>query len=268
MIEIIAEVGITHGGSVDMAMNMAELVKDAGGKTVKYQTFNPEKLIYKNDPSYVTLCELALSHTHFKALARFCEEIEIEFLSTPGDLDSLRFLVEECGVRRLKIGSDDLTYKPLMESAAKSGLPLIISTGMATLREVDLAIPPVMNDITLLHCVSAYPCVDHNVNLRAMQELKTLGFRVGYSDHTPHYDACLMAAAMGASIIEKHVRPFGWQGPDACVSIECDDLHQLIQKVAKIEIMLGHGKKIPCPAEVANIPIFRKDETGFRGMTA
>src|SRR5262249_37287578 len=151
-----------------------------------------------------------------------CTAVDIEFCSTPGDVECLDFLVRECGMRRVKIGSDDLTNEPLMLAALTAELPLIVSTGMATLDEIK----PIFylsglvdrRRITLLHCISLYPCPLGLANLRAMDALRIFGCLVGYSDHTIGTDACVLASALGASVIEKHFSFAGYRGVDWEVS--------------------------------------------------
>jgi N,N'-diacetyllegionaminate synthase len=267
-VQIIAEAGVTHGGSLKAAAKLADIALQAGATAVKFQTFDPTALLRENDPSMPLLASLALPRKDFVALALYCDHIGIEFLSTPGDVDSLHFLVEECGVRRIKIGSDDLTFEPLVQSAYKTGLPVILSTGMATLDEVRKALPKTpVQDLTILHCVSQYPCPVTEINLKAMDTLaETFGWPVGYSDHTDHMAACFAAVAKGATIIEKHFCPDGYKGPDDCVSINPDGLHELVVGVRTIEAMLGNGIKAPTKEELKSIPILRKDKQGFRGL--
>jgi sialic acid synthase SpsE len=267
-VEVLAEAGIAHGGSPRTARMLADAAKEAGAGVVKFQTFNPDALLRDTDPDKPLLASLALPQKDFIALALYCEHIGLEFLSTPGDLDSLRFLVEECGVRRLKIGSDDLTFEPLRDSAYKTGLPVILSTGMATIAEVRSALPKVPGvDLTILHCVSLYPCQPADINLKAMDTLaKTFGFPVGYSDHTDHIAACIAAAARGATIIEKHFCLDGYIGPDKEVSINPQGLEDLIIAVKTIEVMLGDGIKAPTTDELAAIPRLRKGPSGYRGL--
>lgn len=266
MIEIIAEAGITHGGSVRTARMLVDAAKESGIKAIKFQTFQPDKLLREHDPSKPLLASLALPRKDFIALAIYCQHIGIEFISTPGDPDSLRFLVEECGVKRIKVGSDDLTYGPLLHSAYKAGLPVILSTGMATLAEVRSALPRNPGvDLTLLHCVSQYPCPVEDINLKAMDTLsKAFGWPVGYSDHTDNIAACFVAAARGAAVIEKHFCLEGYDGPDACVSVTPKGLEELVLGVKAVETMLGSGVKAPTKAELDNLDLFRKDEEGFR----
>lgn len=268
MIQVIAEAGISHGGNLRVARHLADAAKAAGADAVKYQTYNPDALFRDNHPDKPLLASLALPQKDFVALALYCEHIGIEFLSTPGDLESLRFLVEECNVARLKIGSDDLTYEPLRESAYKSGLPVILSTGMATIAEVRGALPRVPGvDLTILHCVSLYPCQPADINLKAMDTLaEEFGWPVGYSDHTDHIAACFFAAARGATVIEKHFCLDGYHGPDEVVSVNPKGLEELVLGIRTLEVMLGDGIKAPTKDELAAIPQLRKGEGGYRGL--
>lgn len=264
-IEIIAEAGVNHSGNVNTALKMIDAAKAAGADTIKFQTYCPEEAINPNHRDFSFLKSLALTQIDFIKLKRHCDEVGIEFLSTPGDVPSLKFLVEEVGVRRIKIGSDDLTYRPLIKAAADTGLPLIISTGMADIYEVSAAIAPIKYDqFTLLHCVSAYPCSIQDANLRAMKTLSLLvhGRPVGYSDHCQGILACIAAASLGAVIIEKHFELAGSKGPDTDVSVSQWILAKMITRIREVELLLGTGVKVPCEAEMAMIPLVRKREDG------
>lgn len=261
---IIAEAGITHGGSLDIAKHLVAQAVQAQADVVKFQTFLPDKLFRKEDPFYKTACEIALNRNDTYLLSKFCEGMRIEFLSTPGDLDSLKFLVEECGVKRIKIGSDDLTNKSLVEAAFNTGLPVILSTGMAKMEEIDNALHDYTNDLTLLHCVSLYPCPLNKANLNAIQTLKWFTYPVGYSDHCEGFIASELAVGMGATVIEKHFRPFKYNGLDSNVSLNPFELERFVKNIREVESMLGTGDKKPCEEEMKNIKLFRKDEEGYR----
>lgn len=274
---VILEAGINHGGSLRTAQFMAYDAKAAGANIVKFQTYDTSKLLRLNDPSYKTLQALELSRADWVALAKYCGDIKIEFLTTPGDLDSLKFAVEELGVKRIKIGSDDLTNKPLIEAAYKTGLPLIISTGMATTAEITDAIYDI-NNFSLMHCVSLYPCLPEQANLRSIKYLEhTFSCPVGYSDHTAKAKVVLAAVAAGASMIEVHFMLDGstpWDSKgikredpiDAPVSFKIGQLHHLIYDIREMELILGvYGKK-PVGLELAQAPQLRKGPDGFRGI--
>lgn len=262
-VQIIAEAGITHCGDMTTALKLADSARAAGADCVKYQTYLPHLLLHENDPSKPLLEKLALSFDQFKILAIHCQTIGIEFLSTPGDIESLRFLVEECGVKRLKIGSDDLTYKPIRDSAYASGLPVILSTGMATIQEIQDALPRQPVELTLLHCVSEYPCPPEHANLRAMNELLRFGWPVGYSDHTGSAWICGLAVASGATMIEAHFCPSRYEGPDHEVS---HDIHTLVNYIRDTEAVLGSGKKAPTDKEIEFQKYVRKQGDGLRGF--
>lgn len=264
-IEVIAEAGVGHSGSVDVALKMIDAAKVAGATVIKFQTYCPEESINPQHKDFSFLKSLALTHIDFLKLARHCAEVGIEFLSTPGDLTSLKFLTEECGVKRIKIGSDDLTYDPLLEAAFDTELPIILSTGMATIDDIHDALEVLNRDgnLTLLHCVSAYPCSFEDANLSAISTLKTEFFdEVGYSDHCQGILACVAAAALGAVMIEKHFELREHKGPDHEVSVNEFLLAKMIVRIREVELMLGTGIKEPCEAEKAMIPLVRKCEDG------
>lgn len=270
-VTVIAEAGVGHSGSVDVALKMVDAAKHAGADIVKFQSFIPLLSINLKHPQFQLLESLALRPIDFIRLAKHCADIGIEFLSTPGELQSLKMLVEEVGVKRIKIGSDDLTYIPLLNAARDAGLPVILSTGMATLDEIDMAISnirPSFNvwpDLTLLQCTSCYPCKFEDVNLKAMLSMEE-EFRlpVGYSDHTQRGLACVAAVAMGACMVEKHFELGGCPGPDSDVSTSQHGLATLVAQIREVEKMLGTGVKEPCEAEKANIPKFRKGPDGLK----
>ncbi len=271
MIEVCAEAGVNHNGNLDIAMKMVEAAAEAGADIVKFQTFSPDRLFHHHDPNYVTFGAFALKQKDFVKLAKYAEELNIEFMSTPGDVDSLDFLVQEVGVRRIKIGSDDLTYNPLVEAALATGLPVILSTGMATMKEIERAIRWYdRSQLTLLHCVSIYPCPFEKANLRAMEALyKEFSCKIGYSDHVNGTLACVAAAALGACMIEKHFMLFEYMdlSPDKNVSIDEHVLEHMIVDIRQIDHMLGDVAKAPCTEERENAIRWRKAEDGLRPVT-
>jgi N,N'-diacetyllegionaminate synthase len=278
MIEIICEAGLEHCGSPGLAYRLIDAAKQAGADVVKFQTFDVDKLLRHDDRERWVLRQFELPKKEFIALSRFAEGLGIEFMSTPGDLDSLKFLVEEVGVKRIKIGSDDLTYRPMLEAAAETILPVILSTGMANMNEINIAVatlragargimastPPV----TLLHCVSSYPTKPQDANLLAMGELsRCFSLPTGYSDHTQGSVASIAAAALGAIMIEKHLTISDhYMGPDRAVALDPGEFKDMVAAIRDVEQMLGSGKKEPCQAERDNIVKFRKDRDGFRGL--
>jgi len=267
---IIAEAGVSHNGSVDEALRMCDAAKESGATIVKFQTYLPEIAIDKNSKDYDLLSSLALSFDDFLKIAKHCEDIGIEFCSTPDDLHSLKFLVDECGVKRIKIGSGSLTYKPLLEAAAITKLPMILSTGMATETEIEEAIRVIHPyaapiDLTLLHCVSLYPCPIELANLKVITTMKdNFFFNIGYSDHTLSVVAIPCAAvALGATVIEKHftLNRFA-KGPDHWMSLDQYQFSEMVREIRETEKALGDGTKIISEKEVAMIPRVRKSEDG------
>jgi len=237
---------------------------------------------------------LELPESAYRELLQHCGERGIEFLSSPFDLTSLNFLVS-IGVNRIKLGSGELTNAPMLLAAAQTSLPLILSTGMSTLEEVEIALgvlafsysrspePPsravfrtawrdasarelVVERLSLLHCTTEYPTPSEQVNLRAMRTLQsTFGVACGYSDHTEGYLASLAAVALGASIIEKHVTlDRSLPGPDHKASLELANLRELVNGVREIEAALGDGVKAPMLAEMPNISVARKSLVAAR----
>jgi sialic acid synthase SpsE len=252
-VAIVAECCLNHGGSLRTALTMADAAKECGADIAKFQTFDPGHIPITH-PARDAIIAARLVPSETIAVAKHCERSGIEFLSTPGDIASLRFLVEECGVKRIKIGSDDMLNWPLLEAAARTGLPLIVSTGMASWDDVRSAWRPICtSDITWMQCTSIYPCPPHLVNLRAMDELRGVASpmcHVGYSDHTTGTTACVAAAALGASIIEKHFMLA--ETPDcldAAVSVRPRAFKRMVEKIREVELMLGDGRKVHRPEE-------------------
>jgi len=243
-VQVILEAGLNHNGSLETAIKMVDAANKAGADVIKFQTYTCEKLLQPGHPDWDALKELELSREDFVKIAQYCGEIGIEFMSTPGDLDSLDFLVNDLKVKRIKIGSDDLFYKPLLYKAISSGRPVIVSTGMASLTDIGKALPTnFYGKVTLLHCVSLYPCPPEKANLNAMRKLKWFGCPVGYSDHVPGIQAAVAAATLGACIIEKHVMLSNdSQCIDAAVSVTFKQAHDMIKQIRLIESMMGDGE--------------------------
>lgn len=263
-VEIIAEVGLNHNNHLPTAMRLAAVAKQAGANIMKTQTYVPEKSISAASPDFKMLKRLAMSFRDTLVLARQCETIGIEFMSTPDDLDSLKFLVQECGVKRIKLGSGSMLYQPLVEVALATGLPLIVSTGGATLDEVRMV--GCADRLTLMHCVSLYPCPVHEANLRAILTLRKWNKRVGWSDHTPSIRTVpAIAVAYGACMIEKHLTlDRQSDGPDHHFSLEPNQFTSMVHTIRDAEAALGDGEKKPSPAEAAVIARVRKDANGFQ----
>lgn len=310
-IVVIAEAGVNHNGSLERALQLVDAAAGAGADAVKFQTFVPEALVSRHaakaayqrqhtaaDESQLDMLRtLALDHAAHHTLRGHCQRRGIEFLSSPFDGASARFLIDEMDLRILKLGSGEITNGPLLLQLARSGKPLILSTGMATLPEVEQALAvlafgyaepiagpgaadlryradtvrhTLQGKVTLLHCTTEYPCPFADVNLRAMDTLRdAFGLPVGYSDHTPGIAVSLAAAARGARVIEKHFTlDRRLPGPDHQASLEADELRQLVNAIRQIEAALGHGRKEPAASELKNRPIARKALVAARPIRA
>lgn len=299
---VIAEAGVNHNGALARAHQLVDAAADAGADAVKFQTFKAERLAsaaakkaaYQEretgagQSQLEMLRALELSPAAHVDLIQHCADRRIEFLSSPFDEESLALLVK-LGVKRLKLGSGELTNAPILLAAARSGLPVLLSTGMATLAEVKHALGALsfgqlhptgtpgraafeaawasdagrewaQSNITVLHCTTEYPSPVEEANLLAMLTMRDqFGVAVGYSDHTVGHSTCLAAVAMGATVIEKHLTlDRGLPGPDHQASIEPDDLKRLVDSIRAVEAALGTGIKAPVPSEIANIAIARK----------
>lgn len=275
MVTFIAEAGLNHNGSVDAALKMVDAAKRAEADIVKFQTYVPEKLMRANDPDYDLLSSLALQRHEFIAVAKHCEASGIEFMTTPGDYDSLKFAVEELGVKRIKLGSDDLTNRPLQNAVRATGLPKIQSTGMGDLLEVLAAVETLGHEkLTLLHTVSCYPTHLHQANLKAITTMKDFltlweygGVPIGYSDHTARTWVIQGAVILGAEMIEAHFMLMDGAPPvDAAVSFTPLHLTTLVKAVRQAEVARGDGTKAPNTQEKVLMKKVRKAADGFRGV--
>ena len=274
---IIAEAGVNHNGNLDLALKMVDEAKRAGADIVKFQTAIPEKVISKyadkaeyqkkttgNEESQLEMCKrIHLKLSDYDIIKKYCEEVGIEFLSTPFDLESIDYL-EKLGMRLWKIPSGEITNLPYLIKIAKTGKPVIMSTGMAELKEVEEAVNVLKEngagEITLLHCTTEYPAPFESVNLRAMNTLREkFGTEVGYSDHTVGFEAAVAAAVLGASVVEKHFTlNHNMEGPDHKASLEPEEFEVMVNNIRLIEKALGDGVKQPAEAEKKNIAIARK----------
>ena len=275
---VIAEAGVNHNGSLEEAKKLALCAKNAGVDYIKYQTFiaselvceNAKKADYQNnnDKSSKTQLEmlekLNLTFDEFIELRKYCKEIDIKFMTTAFDLKSLDFIVNELKVDTLKIPSGEITNYPYLVACAKTGLPIIMSTGMCDLNEISESVNVLKEngckELSLLHCTTEYPAPLESVNLLAMQTLKKeFGVNVGYSDHTKGVDVPCYAVAMGATVIEKHfTTDKNLPGPDHKASLEPNELKEMVDKIREIEIILGDGSKKPQDAESKNKAVARK----------
>lgn len=273
---IIAEAGVNHNGSFELACRLADAAKDAGADCVKYQTFKSENLVSKNaqkaeyqkkttgDSSQQDMLKkLELSFDSFVKLKEYCDKIGICFLSTPFDFDSIDFL-NSLNMPFWKIPSGEVTNYPYLVALAKTGKPVVMSTGMCEMSEISDAIKVLKDngtkDIKLLHCNTEYPTPFEDVNLTAMDTMrKAFNVEVGYSDHTKGIEVPIAAVALGATIIEKHFTlDRNMEGPDHTASLEPDELKQMVNSIRNIEKAIGTGQKEPSASEKKNIAIARK----------
>lgn len=284
-IYIIAEAGVNHNGSFALACRLVEEAKNAGADCIKFQTFKAEKLVSHSakkaeyqkkttgDSSQQDMLkQLELSFEEFVKLKDYCDEVGIAFLSTPFDFDSLAFL-NTMDMPFWKIPSGEVTNYPYLEALAKTGKPIVMSTGMCTMEEIGEAVAVLKahgaRDIKLLHCNTEYPTPFEDVNLRAMAHIeREFGVEVGYSDHTKGIEVPIAAAAMGAAIIEKHFTlDKNMEGPDHKASLEPAELAQMVSAIRNIEMALGDGVKRPSKSEEKNKPIARKSIVAQKAIT-
>lgn len=292
---IIAEAGVNHNGSLIEAKRLVDAAKYAGVDIVKFQTFKAANLVTKSaakagyqiretgshESQFEMLKKLELSFEEFLELADYCNKQNIEFLSTAFDEECMEFLVKRAGIKRIKIPSGELTNGPLIASAARTGLPMIISTGMATLSEVEEALDVISwarngsegkhlgsfrkkgahnLDLTVLHCTTEYPAPLEELNLRSLSKLSRLfDLPVGYSDHSEGILAPVTSVAMGASVIEKHFTlSRDLAGPDHKASLEPSELDEMVRQIRLVETMMGSDFKEPSIRELENAKVARK----------
>ena len=284
---VIAEAGVNHNGELSKAFELIDVAARAGADAVKFQTFIAEKTIsaHAAKAEYQKLStgaeesqlemvrRLEISFDDFRKLKTHCDERGITFLSTPFDFESVDFL-HSLGVPAFKISSGDLTNHPLLRRVAAKGAPVIVSTGMGDLAEVEEAISVIRaegNDqIVLLQCVTNYPADPSDVNLRAMQTMaKTFDVPVGYSDHTLGIEVALAATALGACVIEKHFTlDRTLPGPDHQASMEPHELEALVVGIRKVEAALGSGLKTAAASEMGNASVARRSLVAARDIKA
>lgn len=283
---IIAEAGVNHNGNLDLACRLVDAAKAAGADCIKFQTFRAQNLVSRNagkadyqkdttgDGSQADmLTKLELSYDAFSRLKQYCEEVGITFLSTPFDLESAAFL-DQLGVPFWKIPSGEVTNLPYLEALAKTGRPVVMSTGMCEMDEIEAALRVLRehetSDIRLLHCNTEYPTPFADVNLRAMETMRNaFGVEVGYSDHTKGIEVPIAAAALGATIIEKHFTlDRNMDGPDHKASLEPEELAAMVSAIRNIEQALGSGEKTASPSERKNIAVARKSIVAKRSIKA
>jgi N,N'-diacetyllegionaminate synthase len=274
---IIAEAGVNHNGSLDLALRLVDAAKASGADAVKFQTFRADMLATRSahkapyqerttsnaESQFEMLQRLELDAAAHKRLIDHCHQIGIQFLSSPFDKQSADLLAT-MEVPMYKVPSGELTNLPFLQHLACKGRPLIVSTGMSTLGEVEEAVQVLQaaggSHLTLLHCVTEYPAPYAEVNLRAMQTLKSaFGLPVGYSDHTTGIEVAIAAVALGAEVIEKHFTlDRSLPGPDHAASLEPIELQRMVTAIRHVEAALGNGIKAPAPCELPNISVARK----------
>ena len=278
---IIAEAGVNHNGSIDLAKKLIDAAVYAGVDFVKFQTFKSESLVSKsakkavyqientNDTSesqLQMLKKLELSREQHYEIVSYCKEKNISFFSTAFDIESLEFL-KELGLSIVKIPSGEITNLPYLRKAAELFSEIIISTGMSTMNDIELAINVFLkaghkkDNISILHCNTEYPTQMKDVNLLAMKTIqKRFNTKVGYSDHTLGSEVPIAAVALGAQIIEKHFTlDRSLPGPDQLASLEPNELKFMVDSIRNIELAIsGSGEKLPSNSERKNIEIARK----------
>lgn len=299
---VIAEAGVNHNGSLELALKLVEEASRAGANAVKFQSFRADKIVVPDarkaeyqhaagveESQYDMLKKLELSYEQHVEIIKCCKALNIEFLSTPFDLDSLNLLANDCNLPLIKLPSGEITNGPLLLEAARSGVDIILSTGMSTLGEIEEALAVLAfgflhpetipsddlllqayasmegqallrGHVSLLHCTTEYPCPYDEVNLNVMDTLReAFGLRVGYSDHTEGIAVPVAAVAKGAVIIEKHFTlDRSLPGPDHKASLEPEELKQMIVSIRQIEQAMGIYRKFPTRSEMKNRSVVRK----------
>ncbi len=285
---IIAEAGVNHNGDPALAKQLIDAAADAGADAVKFQTFRADELAAPDAPKAAyqrersdagesqleMLRRLELSRAEFAGLAAHAAARGIAFLSTAFDPESLAMLVS-LDVSRIKIPSGEITNPFLLRAAARYRLPILLSTGMSTLEEVGEALALLEREqagpVTLLHCTTAYPAPFAEVNLNALKTLRRAfpGVAVGYSDHTPGIAVAVAAAALGATVLEKHLTlDRRLPGVDQAASLEPAELAELVRSVRQVEAALGDGRKEPAAGERANRAVARRSIVASRAIAA
>ncbi len=282
---IIAEAGDNHNGSFENAIKLVDKAAEAGADCVKFQTFVTEEVISryaemaeyqkqntgKEESQFDMVKRLELSFEQFRQIQEYCRKRGILFLSTPFDIPSITFL-NEIGVPFFKVPSGEITNYPYLVAIAKTQKDVIMSTGMCTMKEIGEAIAVLEENgagrITLLHCNTEYPTPYEDVNLKAMETMRSaFGKEVGYSDHTLGIEVPVAAVAMGAVIIEKHFTlDKNMEGPDHKASLEAEELAAMVKAVRNIEAALGSAEKKPSPSEQKNIEVARKSIVARRAI--
>ncbi len=291
---IIAEAGVNHNGDEGLALQLVEIAAHSGADAVKFQTFSADKLVARGTAKagyqarqtgegdqHSMLRALELSAEAHDRLAQACRDCGIEFMSTPFDEEAADMLLS-LGMKRIKIPSGEITNIPFLRFLAAKGVPLILSTGMADMQEIEHAIraihavwkdagnAPEAHDLTILHCTSNYPADFGDVNLNAMQTIgREFGVSIGYSDHTLGIAVSTAAVALGATVIEKHFTiDKQMHGPDHSASLDPDELTAMIDSIRSVERAMGSSVKAPTAAELPIRALVRRSVTLLRDLTA
>jgi len=311
-IYIIAEAGVNHNGSLDQAVRLVDVAAESGADAVKFQTFKADKLVSREAPKaqyqientgehetqHEMIRKLELDEAAHLHLQQHCIKKGIQFLSTPFDLESLDMLVSRFDLPVIKLASGEITNAPFLLAAARTGKPVILSTGMSDLGDIENALgvlafgytsqqispsfaafkksyaseagqSALSDRVTLLHCTTEYPAPYSEVNLRAMNTLhQAFALPVGYSDHTQGIAISIAAAALGATVIEKHFTlDRNLPGPDHKASLEPKELTEMVRSIRQVGQSLGASSKAPTPAELRNRPIARKSLVAGRDIS-
>ncbi len=284
---IIAEAGVNHNGDVALAKKLIDAAQTVGADAVKFQTWITEKLVtpaapmadyqqhnlQRDDSQFAMLKELELSQAVFRELKEYADQRGILFFSTPDEEDSADFL-ETLGVPLFKIGSGEVTNVPFLRHVAAKHKPIILSTGMSYLQEVEQAVRAIESSgnqhLFLLHCVSNYPAQPEECNLRAMDTLRqAFQYPVGFSDHTMGIEVAIAAVAQGACIIEKHLTlDKTLPGPDHAASLDVKEFQQMVQAIRLVESALGNGRKAPTASELETRKVVQKSIVAKRALSA
>ena len=282
---VIAEAGVNHNGDLHLAKKLVDAAVDAGADVVKFQTFQASQLatqyaqqaVYqkksldKSESQLQMLKRFELQPQDYSVLTDYCQQRNIEFLSTAFDIESID-LITSLKLKRLKVPSGEITNLPYLRHIASKGKPVILSSGMSNLSDIESALMALENSglsrgqITVLHCTTEYPAPPDEVNLRAMNTIAhAFGIKVGYSDHTVGINVPVAAVAMGASVIEKHLTlDRNMKGPDHKASLEPDQFSSMVHAIRTIEQALGDGIKKATESEIPNKIIARKSLVASR----
>ena len=285
---IIVEAGVNHNGSIELAKKMIDAAVEAGADAIKFQTFKAEKVVSRYAPKaeyqkktttdgesqLEMIKKLELDAAAHQTLIDYCKKRNIQFLSTPFDFESID-LLNELGLDIFKIPSGEITNLPYLRKIGVLRKKIVLSTGMATLGDIEDALDVLMEagtvreNMTVLHCNTEYPTPMEDVNLRAMLTIRSTfpGVQVGYSDHTLGIEVPIAAVAMGATVIEKHFTlDRNMEGPDHKASLEPDELKAMVKAIRNIEKAFGSGIKQASPSELKNKPIARKSIVAARDI--